>query len=286
MLSAAKDFRVGVAEDMNRRCRRTMEDSHSFVYDFGGVEGDGYFAIFDGHAGAAAAEWCGNNLHDHLKGNLDVLQDAPVQEVLFRTFVSTDDHFRGESRQGSLDSGCTAVVSYLRTEKNVVGSEKRVLYVANVGDARCVLGRNGKALRLTYDHKGSDPQEMKRIIDVGGFIMNNRVNGCLAVTRALGDASMKDLVTSAPYTAQVALSSTDVFMVLACDGLWDVMTDQEVVEFVQKFFADYKTSVESAEDQRQDVQLCAEALMKHALANDCTDNISCMVVKFCDDRTQ
>lgn len=53
--------------------------------------------------------------------------------------------------------------------------------MANVGDARCVLGRNGKALRLTYDHKGSDPQEMKRIIDVGGFIMNNRVNGMVVV---------------------------------------------------------------------------------------------------------
>lgn len=62
-------------------------------------------------------------------------------------------------------------------EPKADGAIRRVLYLANVGDARAVLCRGGKAVRLTYDHKGSDSQEAKRITDAGGFVMNNRVNG-------------------------------------------------------------------------------------------------------------
>ena len=96
---------------------------------------------------------------------------------------------------------------------------RRVLYTANVGDARAVLSRGGKAVRLTYDHKGSDKQEAKRIMDAGGFVMNNRVNGVLAVTRSLGDSSMKEFVVGSPYTTETELSEDDEFLVIACDGV-------------------------------------------------------------------
>jgi protein phosphatase PTC1 len=95
-----------------------------------------------------------------------------------------------------------------------------VLYTANVGDARIVLCRNGKALRLSYDHKGSDENEGKRIANAGGLILNNRVNGVLAVTRALGDAYMKELVTGHPYTTETVIQpDADEFLILACDGV-------------------------------------------------------------------
>jgi len=96
---------------------------------------------------------------------------------------------------------------------------RRVLYAANAGDARAVLCRGGEALRLTYDHKGSDAQESKRIMDAGGFVMNNRVNGVLAVTRSLGDSAMKDFVVGAPYTTETELSVHDEFLIIACDGV-------------------------------------------------------------------
>lgn len=98
-------------------------------------------------------------------------------------------------------------------------SLRRVLYVANAGDARGVLCRGGKALRLTYDHKGTDKQEAKRIMDSGGFVMSGRVNGVLAVTRSLGDSSMKDFVVGAPYTTETELTEDDEFLILACDGV-------------------------------------------------------------------
>lgn len=95
---------------------------------------------------------------------------------------------------------------------------RRVLYSANAGDARGVLSRDAKAVRLTYDHKGSDKQEAKRIIDAGGFVMSGRVNGVLAVTRSLGDSSMKEFVVGAPYTTETELCEEDEFLILACDG--------------------------------------------------------------------
>ena len=98
---------------------------------------------------------------------------------------------------------------------------RRVLYSANAGDARGVLCRAGKAVRLTYDHKGSDKQEAKRITDAGGFVMSGRVNGVLAVTRALGDSSMKEFVVGAPYTTETELREEDEFLILACDGVRD-----------------------------------------------------------------
>lgn len=98
-------------------------------------------------------------------------------------------------------------------------TSRRMLYSANAGDARAVLCRSGKAVRLTYDHKGSDKQEAKRITDAGGFVMSGRVNGVLAVTRSLGDSSMKEFVVGAPYTTETELCEEDEFVILACDGV-------------------------------------------------------------------
>lgn len=69
---ATSAFRVGVSEDRNKKCRRSMEDSHAFVYDYAGVRGQGFFAVFDGHAGKHAAEWCGLHFHD-VRTRLDSL---------------------------------------------------------------------------------------------------------------------------------------------------------------------------------------------------------------------
>jgi len=232
------------------------------------VETDnGYFAIFDGHAGTFAAEWCGKKLHILLEDTIRKNPNKPIPELLDETFTKVDKELE---RLPVKNSGCTAVTAVLRWEDRVpnaqsatgstaiapaaaaviakeTGSEpdalnlqrtntnnvantesrlrqassrQRVLYTANVGDARIVLCRNGKALRLSYDHKGSDENEGRRITNAGGLILNNRVNGVLAVTRALGDAYMKDLVTGHPYTTETVIQpDLDEFLILACDGV-------------------------------------------------------------------
>ena len=288
--TARSSFRVGVTEDRNRKCRRTMEDTHAYLYNFLGtpapstrteVNGDqdvsptaptfdstvetdnGYFAIFDGHAGTFAAEWCGKKLHHVLQDVMRRNPNAPVPELLDQTFTSVDQQLE---KLPLKNSGCTAVIALLRWEDRVPSlnsatgtaalapvaaaettksegdtktgentqsdpttvipklqekaSRQRVLYTANVGDARAILCRNGKALRLSYDHKGSDENEGKRIASAGGLVLNNRVNGVLAVTRALGDAYLKDLVTGHPYTTETVIQAdADEFVILACDGV-------------------------------------------------------------------
>ncbi|CAG8597783.1 14949_t:CDS:2 [Cetraspora pellucida] len=274
-------FHVGVSEDRNRRCRRTMEDAHSYFYDFAGIKGQGFFSIFDGHAGKQAAEWCGNHFHEDSVN--DVLQknaNIPVQEIFNLAFLQADEQL---NQNAGKHSGCTAVTAFLRSEEITNGNDingkdpsvcngadstkklKRVLYTANVGDARAVLNRDGKAFRLSYDHKGSDFQEAKRIVEAGGFVMNNRVNGVLAVTRSLGDYSMKDFVIGKPYTTETTLTEKDPFLILACDGLWDVCNDQEAVDLIKDIM---------------DPEEASTKLIKHALQNFSTDNLSVMVVRF------
>jgi len=145
---------------------------------------------------------------------------------------------------------------------------RRVLYTANVGDARAVLCSAGEAIRLTHDHKGSDKGEVKRIKEAGGFVLNNRVNGVLAVTRSLGDSAMKEFVVGTPYTTTVELTDADEFLILACDGLWDVLKDQEAVDLVRK---------------ETNAQKASEMLVKHALDNYSQDNVTVLVVRFHSD---
>ena len=322
-------FRVGVWEDRNKKCRRTMEDTHAFLYNFlhtpapvlkinstasttsqksteelavtesttslaptssptEMMETDnGYFAIFDGHAGSFAADWCGKKLHLILEEIIRKNPNTAIPELLDQTFMNVDDQLE---KLPLKNSGCTAVTAVLRWEDRIpnsssatgstaiapataaavkaaeagdqkgdsgvdmsntpsqqpnaaasaasaavgtqpsseathaklktTASRQRVLYTANVGDARIVLCRAGKALRLSYDHKGSDENEGRRVANAGGLILNNRVNGVLAVTRALGDAYMKDLVTGHPYTTETVIQpDVDEFIILACDGV-------------------------------------------------------------------
>ncbi|EJD03382.1 protein serine/threonine phosphatase 2C [Fomitiporia mediterranea MF3/22] len=315
-------FQVGVHHDKGQR--RTMEDAYSFVVDFARVRGQGYFAVFDGHAGKYAAEWCGRHFHEHLIEQLREHPELPIPDVLNCTFHAVDSSLSALAASNEkMHSGCTAVSAFLRIEdangkqsfiegldiggttshdrdRTVVASPaqeavpyptpensqqdppsprsdspeaitpppdaqlRRVLYTANAGDARAVLCRGGKAVRLTYDHKGSDKQEAKRILDAGGLVISGRVNGILAVTRSLGDSSMKDFVVGAPYTTETELGDDDDFLILACDGVWDVTSDQEAVDMVRNV---------------TDPQQASSILVQHAL-KESTDNITAIVVRF------
>ncbi|KAF9237541.1 protein serine threonine phosphatase 2C [Melanogaster broomeanus] len=309
-------FQVGVCED--KGTRRYMEDAHSFVVDFAGVRGQGFFAVFDGHAGKHAAEWCGQHFHEYLLDTLRTSSSTAIPDILNETFHSVDRRISRlcEESDGKIHSGCTAVTAFLRIEgadgrqsflpsptsklstrhkpplpqdipkvAEVVPSRlaaiaartsassvvlppptvRRVLYSANAGDARGVLCRAGKAVRLTYDHKGSDKQEAKRITDAGGFVMSGRVNGVLAVTRSLGDSSMKEFVVGSPYTTETQLCDDDEFVVLACDGLWDITGDQGAIDLVRHI---------------EDAQEASQALVQHALSRQTNDNVTVLVIRF------
>ncbi|KAG7363997.1 protein phosphatase 2C [Nitzschia inconspicua] len=157
--------------------------------------------------------------------------------------------------------------STIDTNTTAAPQDSWTIYAANAGDARIVLGHAGKAYRMTKDHRTDDPDEVRRIEQSGGFLFKGRVLGVLAVTRSLGDHCMKEYVIAMPYTKAKTIvkeAISDVsFVILACDGLWDVMSDQEAVDFVSK----YQNSKESV----------AQELVKEALERGSTDNITVSV---------
>lgn len=261
-------YSVGVAENKNANFRRTMEDVHTYVENFASRLDWGYFAIFDGHAGNQASKWCGSNLHSIIEKKILEDENKDVRDVLNDSFVYADKHINSQLEG---NSGCTAAVGVLRWEvPDNLPSElidlyqhKRMLYTANVGDTRIVLFRNGHSVRLTYDHKASDSIEMQRVEQAGGLIMKSRVNGMLAVTRSLGDKFFDSLVVGNPFTTSVEITTDDRFLILACDGLWDVIDDQEACEMIK----DMDNSDEAA-----------KTLVRHALENGTTDNVTVMVI--------
>lgn len=246
---------VGISHDRNARFRRSMEDEHVIVDGFGGVPQQGYFAIYDGHGGRGAVDFTAKNLHKNLSELLESHPETDPEEAIKQAYLITDKQMGDTQIQFS---GTTAISTLIRVENGT-----RKLYAANAGDARAVICRNGKAERLSYDHKGSDEAETKRIIDAGGFVVLNRVNGILAVTRSLGDHAMKDYVIGKPHQVNITLDATDTHLILACDGLWDVTSDQEAIDLILP---------------ENDAQKMSDKLLLHALKNGSTDNISVMVV--------
>jgi len=246
---------VGISHDRNARFRRSMEDEHVIVDSFGGIPDQGYFAIYDGHGGRGAVDFTARTLHKNLLEELEKNPSINPLDALKQSYLSTDKQM-GETQIQF--SGTTCISVLIRKQ-----GDQRWLYTANAGDARAVLSRDGQAYRLSYDHKGSDEGETKRIQDAGGFVVLNRVNGILAVTRSLGDHAMKEYVIGEPHLTEVLLQPTDTHLILACDGLWDVALDQEVVDLVLP---------------ENDAQKMSEKLLLHALKNGSTDNISVMVI--------
>lgn len=131
-------------------------------------------------------------------------------------------------------SGCTAVVALL---------VDRELFVANAGDSRCVVCRDGKALEMSLDHKPEDTEELERIKKAGGRVtLDGRVNGGLNLSRAIGDHGYKmnkelkpeeQMISAKPDIKRITIAPSDEFMVIACDGIWNFMSSEEVIEFVK-----------------------------------------------------
>lgn len=131
-----------------------MEDGFKALDPYLGDPNQAYFAIFDGHGGAQAMEYCRNRLHDELRKSLSEAPDD-VESAFKRCFDKVDNQLR---LTGAQNTGTTATVCLVRRERG-----QRCLYVGNVGDSRAVLVSNTGVQRLTIDHKVSEPSEMERI---------------------------------------------------------------------------------------------------------------------------
>ena len=119
------------------------------------------------------------------------------------------------------NTGSTACVAVVRME-----SGHRIIYIANVGDTRAVISWNGVAEWMSVDHKCDDPGEKEWVRADGGIIMENWVGGQLAVSWAFGDYALKgEGVIANPYVRKHFIRPFDKHLVIATDGIWDVLTD-------------------------------------------------------------
>ncbi|XP_031270126.1 probable protein phosphatase 2C 27 isoform X1 [Pistacia vera] len=225
-----------------------------------------FYGVFDGHGGTDAASFVRKNI---LKF---IIEDSHfpicVEKALKNAFVQADYAF-ADSSSLDISSGTTALTAL------VFG---RNLIIANAGDCRAVLGRRGRAIEMSKDHKPNCTSERLRIEELGGVVYDGYLNGQLSVARAIGDWHMKNPKGSAcPLSAEPELHETllteeDEFLIMGCDGLWDVMSSQCAVTVARKELM-----------LHNDPERCSRELVREALKRNTCDNLTVIVVCFSPD---
>ncbi|POY75513.1 hypothetical protein BMF94_1415 [Rhodotorula taiwanensis] len=271
-------------EKAGRRIESPMEDAHSAILSLGDeLEGKptSFFAVYDGHGGSTVAKFAGDTVHSRLANNAH-FKKRDWEASLKRAYLETDEDLRANPDFKGDPSGCTAVSTIITPEMNII--------CANAGDSRAVMSVGGEAKPLSFDHKPTNQGETSRIVAAGGFVEFGRVNGNLALSRALGDFDFKQsttldpeqqIVTADPDITVHEATSEDEFVVIACDGIWDVLTSQQVIDFVRLAVSEGKS-----------LQTICEEMLDRCLAPDSDwggvgcDNMTMMVVALLGDRSE
>lgn len=274
-----EDDKMIVGASSMQGWRSTMEDAHTVALALQRIPGGllpwegALTAVFDGHNGSRAAHASANGIMGWVTSTEnEAYTKQDWQAALQDAFISGDaDLFRAMPGE---QSGCTANVLLL------VGTK---LMCANAGDSRAVLCRGGAAYSLSEDHKPTDPIEKARVDKAGGYVLNGRVNGILSLSRALGDFPLKQAniapelqaVTALPDVSETQLVLEDEFVVQACDGIWDCVSNAEAVAFVRHEL-----------NEHGDAALACERLIDKCLAllpsRVGTDNMTLIIIKFKD----
>ncbi|RWR96417.1 protein phosphatase 2C 57 [Cinnamomum micranthum f. kanehirae] len=279
--------------------REEMEDDVVLRSD--SLNGFSFAAVFDGHGGFSSVKFLRDELYKEclaaLQGGLLLSSRdfSVIRDAIQKAFVETDSKLSNwlEETCKEDESGSTATVIFLG---------ENVLIISHVGDSCVVISRSGKAEVLTSPHRpyGNNKvslEEIRRIRQAGGWIVNGRICGDISISRAFGDVRFKtkknemlekgvedgrwtkkfvsriqfngDLLTATPDIYQVALGSDAEFILLASDGLWDYMSSSDAVTFVRNQLR-----------QHGDVQVACEALAQAALDRGSQDNISIVIADF------
>lgn len=234
--------------------RIAMEDAH--ILNLSLEEDTQLLAVFDGHGGKDISVFLGRHFagellnsakyqHGDYEGALKdtymlmdqlLLSDAGVKER-YSIYKGQREVYANDlelARRELPTAGSTAVVALLKQGH---------LWVANAGDSRCMLISAGRAIELTHDHKPSVPTELFRIKAAGGTVQENRVNGVLNLTRSIGDFEYKgnpklplerQMIIAQPEVVTRRLEREDEYLVLACDGVWDMWNSQDLAGFIRE----------------------------------------------------
>ncbi|CAK9163059.1 unnamed protein product [Ilex paraguariensis] len=275
--------------------RRAMEDA--VTMERGMVAGKFmFFAVYDGHGGSSVANACRDRLH-HLvtkeiegrtspEGRTPACGGGIEWEKVMKTCFAKMDEEVSERAGGGNEVEVRDGPSMSVTKLGSVGSTavvvilgKEELVVANCGDSRAVLCRGGVAVPLTNDHKPDRPDEKERVEAAGGRVIEwngSRVLGVLATSRSIGDYYLKPYVISEPEVTMSMRTELDDFLIIATDGLWDVVSNAVACKLVRKCF-DGQYGMKSSD--RNCATDAASMLAGLAMAKGAKDNISVIVVE-------
>ncbi|XP_036051635.1 protein phosphatase 1F isoform X4 [Onychomys torridus] len=255
-----------------RNTRRKMEDRHVSLPTFNHLFGlsdsvdRAYFAVFDGHGGVDAARYASVHVHANASHQPELLTDPAA--ALREAFQRTDEMFLRKAKRERLQSGTTGVCAL------ITGA---TLHVAWLGDSQVILVQQGQVVELMEPHKPERQDEKERIEALGGFVSLMdcwRVNGTLAVSRAIGDVFQKPYVSGEADSASRELTGSEDYLLLACDGFFDVVPHQEVSGLVHSHLI-----------RQKGIGLhVAEELVAVARDRGSHDNITVMVVFLKDPR--
>jgi len=229
-----------------------------------------WFGVYDGHGGAYVSHLLAKRLHRHVLHAQD--KHRTFSKTLKQGFLAMDQECQQLCNDEGLFCGSTAIVLCIAGTK---------LYCGNVGDCRGVLLRGDKAVELSCDHKPDRQEERTRIEAAGGTVQV--LNGVarvdrLSVARSFGDIEYKqnrnkkfsaDLVIARPDVTCYSIQEQDKFVILACDGLWDVMSSQAACNLVWRSLA-----------ASHDVDKAAKELTSSAVKMQSSDNVSAIVICF------
>ncbi|KAH0832062.1 PP2C-domain-containing protein [Lanmaoa asiatica] len=300
---SGEDDRLLFAVSEMQGWRITMEDAHAAVLTLedGTKEKNAFFGVYDGHGGSTVAKFAGKNVHRRLLAE-EAYREKRYDEAMRKAFLGTDEDLLADPAHTRDPSGCTAVAALLTHDKRI--------YVANAGDSRSVISVKGEVKPLSFDHKPSNDTERARIVGAGGYIEYGRVNGNLALSRALGDFEFKknyslipqkQVITADPDITVHEITGEDEFLVLACDGLsvsfvsmihihvhpaaagiWDCLSSQQVVDFIRLKVSEGKELSEIGEE------VCG-----HCLAPDTSsgtgigcDNMTVLIIAILNGKTK
>jgi serine/threonine protein phosphatase PrpC len=251
--------------------RMSMEDQMTIKLELPNHKNIAFFGVYDGHAGDQASLY----LSQHLWQRVNAMKDPTDHDELSKTVQAFDAEFLKLENQREHGSTCVfALVKHCDLGSN---EKKWEVTVSNVGDSRAIIVRkDGTCVGLTEDHKPETPTEASRIYAAGGSVQMNRVNGQLAMSRAIGDWQYKtdsklaldqQKVIAVPDITTEVLYEGDSLLV-CCDGIVEQMSSEEAA---QNVFAECKTDSE-------DPARVMYKLLEYSLERGSKDNHSAMLI--------
>jgi serine/threonine protein phosphatase PrpC len=253
--------------------RDANEDQHVHIFNLTNdnttLNPVNFFAVFDGHGGKAVSKYLKENLPQFFvnKFKKDIYSKPDTASKYFiKVYDLIQNKMKEDHPRAVQYCGSTACVGIQFIDSDA----KNKLWVLNVGDSRAVkCNKSNIAEQLTQDHKPNSPEERKRIEQLGGKIQFDgsdwRIKD-LSLSRAFGDLECTPYVTHLPQVYKYRVNSSDKFMIFACDGLWDVLNNQDAVDFINNLLLDKKFKGNYAKE-----------LTEHAYNKGSLDNITAIV---------